>query len=76
MTERMPRITAREALRALRRAGWEELRQSGSHIQLRHPERTGRVTIPLHAGAMLHPKTLKSILTQAGLSIREFQELL
>jgi predicted RNA binding protein YcfA (HicA-like mRNA interferase family) len=63
-------------LRALHKAGWEELRQSGSHVQLRHPFRPGRVTVPSHGNAILHPKTLRSILTQAGMSIDELRELI
>jgi len=34
------------------------------------------VTVPVHAGEILYPKTLLSILEQAGLSVEEFRELL
>jgi predicted RNA binding protein YcfA (HicA-like mRNA interferase family) len=67
MSPKLPRITAQELLRALRRDGWVELRQSGSHIQLRHPSKPGRVTIAYHAGRILKPATLDSILEDAGL---------
>jgi predicted RNA binding protein YcfA (HicA-like mRNA interferase family) len=76
VSERLPRITADDALRALRRAGWRELRQRGSHVHLAHPDRPGRVTVARHRGIILRPKTLKTILEQAGLSIDEFVELL
>ena len=77
MGERLPRVTASETLRALRRAGWTELRQSGSHVQLGHSDWPGRrVTIALHSGAILHPKTLRTILDRAGLTISKFVELL
>ncbi|SPF40401.1 hypothetical protein SBF1_2200004 [Candidatus Desulfosporosinus infrequens] len=39
---------------------------SGSHIQLKHPTKTGKVTVPNHKGD-LAPGTLNSILKQAGL---------
>ena len=42
----LPRVTGREILRALRQLGWEVVAQRGSHAQLRHPERRGRVTVP------------------------------
>jgi predicted RNA binding protein YcfA (HicA-like mRNA interferase family) len=75
--QKLPRVTAAEALQALKRAGWRELRSSGSHIQLGHPERPeARVTIAYHAAVTLHPKTLKTILHQAGLSVEDFRELL
>jgi predicted RNA binding protein YcfA (HicA-like mRNA interferase family) len=31
----------------------------------------GRVTVPVHAGVMLKPKTLLSILDEAGVSVDE-----
>jgi predicted RNA binding protein YcfA (HicA-like mRNA interferase family) len=77
MGEKLPRVTSAEALRALKRAGWKELRQSGSHVQLGHPELPDRrVTIAMHSGAILHPKTLRTMLDQAGLTVSHFTELL
>jgi predicted RNA binding protein YcfA (HicA-like mRNA interferase family) len=77
MSPKLPRITGREAMRALRRAGWVEHHQEGSHVFLRHPDQPGmRVTIAMHAGETLKPRTLLSILDQAGLSIDAFRELL
>ena len=74
---RQPRVSGREELRALRRAGWEIKRQRGSHVVLGHPGRTGaRVTVPVHAGETLPPGTLANILEQAGLSVDEFTKLL
>jgi len=54
---------------ALQKDGCYEVATKGSHVQFRHPEKPGRVTIP-------HPKrgipigTLKSIEKQAGLKLR------
>jgi predicted RNA binding protein YcfA (HicA-like mRNA interferase family) len=76
MSPRLPRVTAVEVIRALGRAGWYEARQAGSHRQLRHTERPGKVTVPVHSGRELAPKTLQSILDQAGLSVTQFLELL
>jgi predicted RNA binding protein YcfA (HicA-like mRNA interferase family) len=71
-----PRVTGTEAIRALKSAGWQVTRQAGSHIHLKHAEKAGRVTIPTHAGEILKPKTLASILEQAGLTVEEFRKLL
>lgn len=76
MSPRLPRITAAELVRALRRAGWVRARQTGSHLVLRHPERLVKVTVPMHAGEDLAPKTLRSILDQAGLTADELRALL
>ncbi len=35
-----------------------------------------RTTVPHHAGKILHPKTLKSILRDADVTLEELQELL
>jgi len=34
------------------------------------------VTVPVHAGEILHPKTLLSILEQARITLDEFRDLL
>jgi predicted RNA binding protein YcfA (HicA-like mRNA interferase family) len=50
----------------LRHDGWFPYEQNGSHIQLKHPVKKGRVSIPNHKGD-LKKGTLHSILKQAGL---------
>lgn len=76
MTPRLPRITARDLLRALQRDGWQAVRQSGSHVVLHHPGKPGRVVVANHPGTVLALKTLQSILDDAGLSAEELSELL
>jgi len=60
-------LTVREVLKLLKKDGWMviEPRKKGSHIQLKHPVKKGKVTIPEHKGD-LAPGTLKSIAKQAG----------
>jgi predicted RNA binding protein YcfA (HicA-like mRNA interferase family) len=73
---KLPRIPSSLVIRALKRAGFYEFHQSGSHIQLRHTaDSRRRVTIPFHRSD-LTPKTLKSILKQAGLSVGKLLDLL
>jgi predicted RNA binding protein YcfA (HicA-like mRNA interferase family) len=72
---RQPRITAAQLLRALHRAGFNEIRRSGSHIRLRSPGGHA-VTVPFHAGEILKPKTLRTILLESGLTTDELRELL
>ena len=55
MSPRQPRITGQQMLRALKRDGWYERVRQGSHVQLKHPTKPGRVTIPIHAGETLQP---------------------
>jgi predicted RNA binding protein YcfA (HicA-like mRNA interferase family) len=58
-------LSGADVIRALERAGFTVLRQSGSHVRLGKNE--VRVTVPDHKA--IAPGTLKSILKQAGLSI-------
>lgn len=53
-------------LKVLRKDGWIEVGQRGSHLSLKHPIKPGKVTLPMHSGD-LPPGTLNSILKQAGL---------
>ena len=75
MSERLPRITAAQLIKALEKSGFILARQSGSHRIYRNDDGK-RVTVPYHSGVTLHPKLLKSILQDAGLTIEEFQKYL
>ena len=75
MTDKLPRITAAEAIRALEKAGFSLARQSGSH-KIYKNEEGKRATVPYHSGKILHPKVLRSILSDADLSVEQFKELL
>ena len=60
-------VKVRDLLKLLRNDGWSLITTVGSHRQLKHPTKPGRVTLSGHPSDDIHPKTLKSILTQAGL---------
>jgi predicted RNA binding protein YcfA (HicA-like mRNA interferase family) len=72
----MPRIAGRELVRALGKQGWVVVVQKGSHAQLKHPSRGGRVTVPLHAGETIGLGLLRSILSQAGVAVEELRAVL
>lgn len=72
---KMPRVNVREAERAIIRDGWYLAGGSGSHRQYRHAIKAGYVTIPFHVGRILDPKTLRSIIQQAGLIVDQFRDL-
>jgi len=76
MNQRLPSVTAREAIRALERAGFVVSRTSGSHCRLVHRADAARkVTVPVHTGDLARG-TLRSIIAQAGLTLAEFIALL
>ena len=76
MNQRLPAVTAREAIRALERAGFVVSRTSGSHCRLIHATDPARkVTVPVHSGDVKRG-TLRVIVAQAGMTVAEFVALL
>jgi len=57
----------RDVIKLLEADGWYPIGQEGSHRHCKHPTKKGRVTVAGHPGKDLHPKTLQSVLRQAGL---------
>lgn len=72
MGHELPSMRAREVVAILKRAGFVEDRQKGSHLALAKGGRT--VTVPMHPGDL--PKgTIRSIIDQAGMTVDEFLAL-
>lgn len=57
----------RDAIKRVEDDGWYLVSQRGSHRQYKHPNKSDRVTIAGQPNNDLHPKTYRSILTQAHL---------
>ena len=73
---KLPVLTPRRLLKALRNAGFYVHHQTGSHVNLRHDIKNHlHVVIPIHTRD-LAPKTLKSILVQAEIGINELIDLI
>ncbi|WHE06123.1 type II toxin-antitoxin system HicA family toxin [Thermoanaerobacterium thermosaccharolyticum] len=60
--------SSREILKILQQDGWYIVKINGSHHQLKHPVKQGKVTVP-HPKNDIPFKTAKSILDQAGLKL-------
>ena len=60
-------MKVRDVLEILDRDGWYLVATRGSHRQLKHPTKPGRVTVPGKPGDDLAPGTLNSIWKQAQL---------
>jgi predicted RNA binding protein YcfA (HicA-like mRNA interferase family) len=73
---KMPRISSREAIRALERLGFEQVRQTGSHVVMKKETEEGEVgcVVPVHRE--LKVGTLSGILKQAQITVEEFIESL
>lgn len=71
---RLPRLSGRDCVKALTKAGFYQKRQHGSHIILRRDSPFAQLVVPDHQE--LDRGTLRAILRQANLSVDEFTALL
>ncbi len=65
---KLPRMTAREMITLLEKNGFSLARQSGSHKIYKNDDGI-RVTVPFHAGKILHPKIVKRIWDDTGIEV-------
>ena len=68
----LPVDSGAQLIRALERLGWGDVRQRGSHVRLRHPERRTCLVVPLHVE--LKRGTLRRILRDADLCVDELRD--
>ncbi|MEK7554965.1 MAG: type II toxin-antitoxin system HicA family toxin [Patescibacteria group bacterium] len=73
---KLPPLTARQIIRALKKAGFVEDRQRGSHLVLFHSGSGARTVVPIHRGKTIKKKLAHSILKDAELTVEEFLDLL
>jgi len=69
---KLPRVSGRQIAAALRRLGFRDKRQKGSHLVLTH-EDGRRAVVPQHGSKVVLPATLLSILEEAGVSREELR---
>lgn len=74
MTPRQPVLSGERLIKALRKEGWEVVRQRGSHVRLKKPGRRHALVVPLHKE--LRRGTLAGILRDADLSTDNLRGLL
>jgi len=68
---KVPPLKPLEVMAILRRFGFEQVRQRGSHRQFRH--QNGRVTtVPDHRGRDISPILIRRIADEIGVSIEDF----
>ena len=69
---KLPRISSKEAIRALERLGFEQVRQTGSHVVMKKETQDGEIgcVVPVHQE--LKVGTLSGILKQAQVTVEEF----
>jgi len=72
---RLPALKPWEVIRTLEKAGFQAVRQRGSHVILKHPD--GRVAeVPVHPGRDIDRGLLRKIIADTGIAREEFLKLL
>lgn len=73
---RLPTISGFQLVKALKKIGFRQIRQKGSHVSLEKvtEEKVYRTVVPLHRS--LAKGTLSDILRQCGISKERLKEML
>lgn len=72
----LPSVTGDKLVRALTKAGFERVRQRGSHVTMVLRETGSVVVVPVHKGKDLPTGTLRAIIGAAGISVEDLVKLL
>ncbi len=70
---KLPVVSGKEVIKALSKIGYYVRDQKSSHVHLRHPHRKP-LTIPYHDE--IARGTLRAIIKEADLTVKEFMRLL
>ncbi len=73
---KLPVLSGREVIKALRKIGFEPARQKGSHIVLVRMVSGSKQAVVVPNHKEIDPGTLLEIIRQAGLKREEFEKLL
>jgi predicted RNA binding protein YcfA (HicA-like mRNA interferase family) len=76
MSPKLPVLSGDDLIKALRKFGYDGVRQDGSHVRLRHSSDPLRqpLTVPRHK--TLKPGLLRRILRDARISVNELLDVL
>jgi len=72
---RLPSIKPKKVVSALKKVGFEEIRQSGSHLVLANKQSGKIIPIPIHS-KNIKRGLLRAIINQSGLTLRQFKNLM
>jgi len=67
----VPPLKPQEVIAILRRLGFAEVRQRGSHKQFRHADGRG-TTVPFHSGRDISPTLVRKIAQDIGVDVVDF----
>lgn len=73
---KLPQISGKSLVKALKRDGWEEISQKGSHLKLSKHHEFGKITVIVPMHHIIKKGTLNGILKDANVSREKLLELL
>lgn len=73
---KLPRVSGAEAVRALTRLGFVQVRQRGSHVVLKRTEASSVRGCVVPMQPELAAGTLRGVLKKAGVSVEQFMQQL
>jgi len=68
---RVPPLSSSDVIKRLKRFGFKEVRQRGSHKQFRHKDDRG-TTVPVHKGRDISPVLVRKIADDIQINVMEF----
>jgi len=68
MSQKSPRLTARDIIKQLKKQGFIEISQTGSHLKLFNPATHKTAIVPIHKGKIIPIGTIKAIAKQSGVN--------
>jgi predicted RNA binding protein YcfA (HicA-like mRNA interferase family) len=72
---KLPSLTGEQVIKTLNKAGFQVVRQRGSHKYLKHSDNRATV-VPVHKGETIGPGLLRKIIHDTELSKEEFLKLI
>jgi predicted RNA binding protein YcfA (HicA-like mRNA interferase family) len=72
---KLPRLSGREVIRSLRRAGWVLDRNEGSHHILIREGQAATLSVPVHGNRPIKPGLLKRLIRDAKITNEQFIDL-
>ncbi|WP_324283026.1 type II toxin-antitoxin system HicA family toxin [Cyanobacterium aponinum UTEX 3222] len=67
MFSKSPRLTSKEIIKQLKKNGFIEISQTGSHLKLFNNTTQRTAIVPIHQGKIIPIGTLKAIEKQSGI---------
>lgn len=76
MSSKYPPITSKDAIYVLKKLGYEQIAQKGSHKQFKKNNQGSKVTVADHGNDIIMNKTFSSMLSQIGIDKDDFYKIL